>query len=70
MIGEFFIIKNKVEKYIADNFSSENDKILDIGCGEDPNYHEFMKGSVICLDISKKPDILLRAALKIAVSLI
>lgn len=53
MIGEFFIIKNKIKNLINSEFNNKNDKILDLGCGSKPYYHENIKGSIVCLDIAK-----------------
>ena len=53
MLGEFFIIKNKIKNLINSEFKNNKDKILDLGCGDKPYYHEDMQGKVICLDISK-----------------
>lgn len=51
MLGEFFIIKKQIEKYIKNIFKNSNDNILDLGCGENPYYHNFIKGRIICFDI-------------------
>ena len=53
MIGEFSIIKKRIEKHVKDIFTNSNDKILDLGCGKCPYYHRFMKGKIICFDIEK-----------------
>ena len=53
MIGEFFVIKRKFIRQMRNIFNNSNDRILDVGCGEKPYYHDFMKGSIICLDIRK-----------------
>ena len=53
MIGEFFIIKKRIEKHIKDIFTGSNDKVLDLGCGKYPYYHRFLKGKITCFDIEK-----------------
>lgn len=53
MIGEFFIIKKKVLKDISRIFNNKNDRILDLGSGEYPDYHKSIKGKLICLDKNK-----------------
>lgn len=53
MLGEFFIIKNKIRGFLGACFSSKSDKILDLGCGEKPYYHDSIEGNIICLDIIK-----------------
>ena len=53
MIGEFFLMSLKLNKKISGVFTNKNDKILDLGCGSNPNYHNSMKGKIICLDITK-----------------
>ena len=53
MLGEFFIIKNKIRGFLRASFRNKNDKILDLGCGEKPYYHDSIEGKVICLDIIK-----------------
>jgi SAM-dependent methyltransferase len=51
MKGEFFIIKQCIVKYIENIFTNSNDKILDIGSGQYPYYHKFMKGKIIAFDM-------------------
>ncbi len=51
MLCEFFLIKNKIRGFLRASFKNKNDKILDLGCGEKPYYHDALEGSVICLDI-------------------
>lgn len=53
MIGEFLIIKNKIRKLIKPFFENKYDKILDLGCGDNPYYHEVISGDIVCLDIKK-----------------
>ena len=53
MLGEFFIIKNKIRGFLRASFRNKNDKILDLGCGEKPYYHDSIEGKVICMDIIK-----------------
>ena len=51
MKGEFFILKRHIEKYLREIFTSSYNKILDIGSGDNPRYHKFMKGRIISFDI-------------------
>lgn len=53
MLGEFFLIKNKIRGFLRTSFNNKNDKILDLGCGEKPYYHDAIEGEIICLDIIK-----------------
>ena len=53
MIGEFFLIKGKIKGLINESFAGKSDKILDLGCGSDPYYHEDIEGKIFCLDINK-----------------
>ena len=53
MLGEFFIIKNKIKNLVNSEFKNNKDKILDLGCGNNPYYHENISGKIICLDIKK-----------------
>lgn len=53
MLGEFFLIKSKIRMLLAAYFSNKHDKILDLGCGDMPYYHDDIKGSIVCLDIIK-----------------
>ena len=53
MLGEFFIVKSRIKNLINSEFKSNNDKILDLGCGDIPYYHEDIQGKIICLDIKK-----------------
>ncbi|HLC62410.1 MAG TPA: class I SAM-dependent methyltransferase [Candidatus Nanoarchaeia archaeon] len=53
MIGDFFIIKNKIKNFINSEFNDKNDEVLDLGCGSNPYYHKGIKGKIVCLDISK-----------------
>ncbi|MDP7243871.1 MAG: class I SAM-dependent methyltransferase [Flavobacteriales bacterium] len=50
MIGEFFIISNRIKKKIGSIFSGKQDMILDLGCGNNPGYHKFIEGRIICFD--------------------
>lgn len=51
MIGEFFLIKRKVLALFKNIFKS-SDKVLDVGCGNDPYYHESLSSKIICLDLT------------------
>ena len=53
MIGEFFFIKEKIKRLINEWFDKKSDKILDLGCGSKPYYHEDIEGKIVCLDINK-----------------
>lgn len=53
MIGEFFILKLRIKKYLKNIFSSDDDKILDLGCGNNPYYHRVIRGSIVCIDVLK-----------------
>lgn len=53
MIGEFFLIKGKIKRLINRSFANRSDKILDLGCGSNPYYHEDIEGKIVCLDINK-----------------
>lgn len=53
MIGEFFVLRRQIEKEIANAFNNENDRILDIGSGSNPNYQGIMKGNIINFDMKK-----------------
>lgn len=53
MIGEFFILRKQIEKEIARAFDNEDDKVLDIGSGQNPIYQKLMKGTIINLDMKK-----------------
>ncbi len=53
MILEFFILKQKVRKLIQNTFSDEKEKTLDLGCGENPFYHDDMKSKVVAFDLRK-----------------
>src|SRR3989344_7939220 len=53
MLCEFFLIKNKVRRLLKASFSNKNDRILDLGCGEKPDYHEVIEGTIICMDLIK-----------------
>lgn len=50
MIGEFYIISRQINNYISKIFNNENDLILDLGCGNKPSYHHYMKGKILCFD--------------------
>ncbi|MBI2651234.1 class I SAM-dependent methyltransferase [Candidatus Woesearchaeota archaeon] len=50
MIFEFFIISKKIKGHITNIFINKHDKILDLGCGNNPNYHKNIKGKIICFD--------------------
>jgi|TARA_Y100000310_G_scaffold345860_1_gene471659 SAM-dependent methyltransferase len=51
MLGQFLIIRRKIEKYIGNLFINPSDKILDVGSGNNPYYHKFMKGHIVRFDI-------------------
>ena len=53
MLGEFFLIKKNINCKIESELNSKNDKILDLGCGEKPHYHDSIKGNIVCLDLIK-----------------
>lgn len=59
MMGEFFLIKRKVLALFKGIFKN-SDKILDVGCGENPYYHKSMSPKIVCLDLehSKKAHII------------
>jgi len=50
MLGEFFIIKMKMQKHLKVLFKS-SDLILDLGCGDKPYYHKSIKGDIFSTDI-------------------
>lgn len=50
MIGEFFLISEKINRKIADVFTNNEDVVLDLGCGNKPGYHKHIKGKIICFD--------------------
>lgn len=52
MLGEFFIIKKKINK-LFDGIFSKTDLVLDIGCGKKPHYHENIRTKIICADIKQ-----------------
>ncbi len=52
MKAEFFIIREKISRIIRRNFRNVNGTILDIGCGNDPQYHKLIGGRIIGLDKS------------------
>ena len=51
MIGEFYIIKMKVNSFVKRNFTNEKDMVIDIGCGKNPYYHDSIQGQITCIDI-------------------
>ena len=53
MIGEFFIINIKIKNEVAHILKNKTDKILDLGCGNNPDYHKSIMGDLICFDIAK-----------------
>ena len=53
MLCEFFLIKSRIRRLLKASFSNKNDKILDLGCGEKPDYHEVIEGTIICMDLIK-----------------
>lgn len=53
MLGEFFLIKRNINCKIESVLNNKNDRILDLGCGEKPYYHDVIKGDIVCLDIRK-----------------
>ena len=52
MLGEFFIIKNKIKCLIESTFNKKGN-VLDLGCGEYPYYQKYITGSIVSLDIKK-----------------
>lgn len=52
MLGEFFLIKNRIKCLIESAFSKKG-KVLDLGCGEEPYYQKYITGSIVSLDIKK-----------------
>lgn len=50
MLGEFLIIRAKVRNLFKSIFKS-SDLILDVGCGENPYYHESISSKIVCADI-------------------
>ena len=55
MLWEFFIIKSRIKNLIRDSSSNESSRILDLGCGSSPYYHESIRGKIVCADIKKTP---------------
>lgn len=53
MIGEFFIIKSRISKLVKSNFADKNESVLDLGCGDEPYYHNEIAGKLFCFDIRK-----------------
>jgi len=53
MIGEFFIIKSRISKLVKSNFGHKKEDILDLGCGDNPYYHKYVNGKLLCFDIRK-----------------
>ena len=51
MIGEFFLIKREVLVLFKGIFTT-SDKVLDVGCGENPYYHKSISSKIICLDLA------------------
>jgi SAM-dependent methyltransferase len=47
---EFFYIRKKLEKMLKTLDWNKAKNVLDLGCGEDPYYHEFIKNSLVSLD--------------------
>jgi len=47
----FYRAKKKIENEIKKVFDNSSDKILDIGCGINPWYHQIIKGSLTRFDI-------------------
>ena len=50
MLGEFFIIKNRILDLLKPIFRS-SDLVLDAGCGEKPYYHSSIKSKIVCVDL-------------------
>lgn len=51
LYGEVFFLRRRIKKCMESIFDRENDKILDIGCGDRPFYKEVIKGKVYGFDI-------------------
>ena len=51
MMGEFFLIKRKINYLVKSTLKAKSDKILDLGCGNDPYYHDAVQCNIVCLDI-------------------
>ncbi len=55
MIDSLFFEHKKIKKKISLVFTNPKDRILDMGCGSNPWYHDSMKGNSINFDIKKTP---------------
>lgn len=53
IFGEFVIQRAQLIRRISGIFTDDRNKVLDIGCGNNPYYHNYMKGKVTCFDIKK-----------------
>ena len=53
LFSKFFIIKNRIKCLIESVFNNKNDRILDLGCGEEPYYQKYIAGNIVNLDIRK-----------------
>ena len=50
--GEVFFLRARIKKFMKYIFNNKSDKILDIGCGENPFYKNVIKGSIYGFDIT------------------
>ena len=53
MFLEFFLVKKKVRELIDSYFQDENDNVLDLGAGDNPHYHDKIKGKIVSFDLKK-----------------
>lgn len=55
-----FLVINKKMKRLWEGQFSKKDRVLDVGCGDYPNYHRYLPPSVVCADknSSKKAQVL------------
>ncbi|MBU90157.1 hypothetical protein CMO94_01340 [Candidatus Woesearchaeota archaeon] len=51
MLGEFFLIRRKILRLFRGLFKN-SDIVLDIGCGQNPYYHQSIKAKIVCADIA------------------
>ena len=49
--GEVFFIRERIKKLMKEVFNKDNDKILDVGCGDNPFYKGIIKGKVFGFDV-------------------
>ena len=52
MLGEYFIIREKINRLFKGIFSKK-EVVLDVGCGNKPYYHKNIKAKIVCADIVK-----------------